>query len=221
MKNFNLPKISGSPESGAFERFFANLPLPNSLKNILWNSGETVFTFVNEYAVTILLTLIIIGIFIIVFKKLKARKNYVKKLWRYNLFFLSKRQMMIPLVTTLARRDNNLVESSILKKLLKIRNECRDISLKKNPKKRLKKEAEISKIFLEYFEKCEEKGTLNKNLKFKKIVSDLEFIDSKLVQLQDIYNKEAKKWNNLVEIPIIKLFFYSLSFRRLQCFDLS
>jgi hypothetical protein len=220
MKNFDLPRISGSIEPGKLEQFFIDFPLANSIKNALWNSGEFIWNFVSKNAAFILLILTIVGISVVIFKKLKARRNYVKKLWQYNLFFLSKRQMMLPLVSTLAKRDNQLVEESVIKKLLKIRNECRDISLKTNPQERLKKESEISKILFDYFEKCEKTGRLKQNPKFKKIVSDLEFIDSKLVQLQKIYNEETKKWNSIVEFPIIKLFFYLFGFRSFRCFNI-
>ncbi len=216
MRKFELPRLSGDIETGIIEQFFIDFPVANYVKNIFWNSGK----FIIENAATILGIFIIIGISIILFRKLKAQQRHVKKLWKYNLFFLSKRQMMIPLVFTLADRDEGLVDKKAMQNLLKIRNECRDISLKNNPQERLLKEKEISLAFLEYFEKCEKSGRIEKNPKFKRIVSDLEFIDEKLIQLQKIYNAETTKWNKLVEFTGIKFFFHILGFRGFRCFDL-
>jgi len=215
MRNFELPRISGDLETGRLEQFFIDFPVANSIKNILWNSGK----FVIENFATILGIFIVVGICIILFRKLKARQNHVKKLWKYNLFFLSKRQMMIPLVFTLSKRDEELVDKNAMKKLLTLRDECRDMSLRNNPNQRLVKEKEISAIFFEYFEKCESTGRLKQNPKFKRIVSDLEFIDEKLIQLQKIYNAETIKWNNLVELWGIKFFFRILGFKGFRCFD--
>ena len=82
-----------------------------------------------------------------------------------------------------------------------IRTRCRDVSFKKSPTERLKLETEVSEILYKYFSKLEKKDQIKAGSKFAKIVQDLEFIDAKLVQLQQVYNAETAKWNRKFGFP--------------------
>lgn len=198
-----IPRIS--PKKSLFEDFFDFL-------EIFWE-------FLIEYQVLILiLSIVIFGI--IFFKKNFSKKEkHLKKIWNYTLFFLTKRQMMIPLVYSLAQKDG-ILDSDILKNLLALRNECRGKSLKKNPTERLKLEQHISQILFYYFSALEKEKKIKPNTKFKKIVNDLEFIDSKLVQLQNVYNIEVIKWNKKVNHKLIGWFFQIFSFKKFEVFEI-
>jgi len=173
--------------------------------------------FFANYGVMLLTTLLILGTFYWIYKNFSARQKQIEKLWVFILFFLTKRQMMIPLVITLSKRDG-ILDKDVQKKLLEIRNECRDISLKKNPKKRLEKEENVSLILFHYFSKLEKKGDIIEGSKFEKTVKDLEFIDAKLVELQGLYNKEVSVWNQVMRMPVVSLFFRLFRFSPLQEF---
>ncbi|MCK5460995.1 LemA family protein [Candidatus Gracilibacteria bacterium] len=127
--------------------------------------------------------------------------------------------MMIPLVFALSQKDG-VLDEEILGKLLKIRNECREKSLRKNPTQRLVLEQKISKILFYYFSTLESEGKIKPNTKFDKIVKDLEFIDAKLVQLQQVYNIETEKWNRLVMHKAVWWFFYIFHFRKFKKFEM-
>jgi hypothetical protein len=118
----------------------------------------------------------------------------IKKLWTYTLFFLSKRIMMIPLIITFSRRGGELSNKKV-EQLLSLRNECRSVSLRKNPKERLEREKKISMALLLFFQELENKGKLPPESSLSKLAEDLEFIDKKLVELQLAYNHEARRWN--------------------------
>lgn len=130
--------------------------------------------------------------------RLWMRQRQIKKLWMFVLFFLTKRQMMIPLVIELAKKENALPES-MRQELLLIREKCRKISFKSSPNKRLELEVEVSKIFMMYFSFLESEQKILPGTKFAKIVSDLEYIDQKLLEMQHLYNLEADKWNKHVQ----------------------
>jgi hypothetical protein len=160
-----------------------------------------------EYQLLILLIVISLVVLYLIIIFFKRRERQVQKLWNFLLFFLSKRQMLIPLVITLSKRDD-ILNLTTQEFLIEIRKKCRENPLEKNPKERLELEVEISKQLFYYFSELEKKELYQNNRKLKKVVSDLEFIDEKLVQLQYLYNKEASRWNTIVYIayPFFKLF---------------
>jgi hypothetical protein len=129
--------------------------------------------------------------------RLRMRKRQIRKLWMFVLFFLTKRQMMIPLIIELAKKENALPES-MRQELMGIREKCRMLSFRTSPNKRLELEIEVSRIFLVYFSFLESENKIHAGTKFAKIVSDLEYIDQKLIEMQHLYNIEAKKWNKHV-----------------------
>ena len=151
-------------------------------------------SFVGENIMYLLLGAIIAGIMKIWVNRLALQRQQVEKLWSFVLFFLSKRQMMIPLIITLAKTQNALPEPQ-RKKLMAIRERCRQTPLQTKPAERFEVEKQVSKIFLDYFSYLEKNKHFDKNSDLARIVKDLEFIDSKLVTLQSMYNREAEKWN--------------------------
>jgi len=138
-------------------------------------------------------------------KKIRQRRDQIQKLWVFILFFLTKRQMMIPLVIRLSEKDN-LLDADLRARLLEIRQKSRETSFKKNPNQRLEIEEQVSKILFLYFSTLEKKDQIKPGTKFAKIVKDLEFIDAKLVQLQKVYNDEALRWNKWVNFPVLSVF---------------
>jgi len=61
-----------------------------------------------EYQLLILLIVISLVVLYLIIIFFKRRERQVQKLWNFLLFFLSKRQMLIPLVITLSKRDDIL-----------------------------------------------------------------------------------------------------------------
>jgi len=169
-------------------------PLPSSEVGETLSTMEIVRNFWNEHMAWMFLVFVVFGILKLTVNNVKRREKNIEKIWRFILFFLSKRQMMIPLIYTLAKQDNGLDEVS-LKKLLHIRMQCRQYSIKKHLKKRMELERKFSQILILYFEKLEKDGILEKDPLLQHVGKDLEFIDQKLVQLQAVYNKEAEIWN--------------------------
>ncbi len=158
---------------------------------------STIWTFLLEYQMLILVIACIIALITWFIKRNKKKSSEIRKIWIFTLFFLTKRQMMLPLVVTLAKKDG-ILDEEVRERLLAIRDRCRDTSLKKDPIIRLELEQQVSKILFYYFNKLEIENKIKKGTKFEKIVKDLEFIDAKLVQLQFVYNRESEKWNNTV-----------------------
>ena len=162
--------------------------------------------FLTEYLfLVIAFALFCLAIYLIV-KKFHERKKQIEKLWIFTLFFLTKRQMMIPLVITLSKRDE-ILDSKTQDLLMNIRGKCREVSFKRHPRQRLKIEEDVSKILFRYFNTLEKEEKIKSGTKFEKIVKDLEFIDAKLVQLQKSYNQEVSQWNHIMNVPFVKYIF--------------
>lgn len=194
------------------------IPVKKSFFENAFNFLKIFGDFLIEYQ-TLILVFSILLFGIIFFKKTFSKKEkHLKKIWNYTLFFLTKRQMMIPLVYSLSQKDG-ILDSQILKNLLEIRNKCRTKSLKKNPTERLKLETEVSKILFFYFSTLEKENKIKPNTRFGKIINDLEFIDSKLVQLQKVYNQEATKWNKKIKNKLIGWLFHIFNFKKFKTFN--
>ncbi len=161
---------------------------------------EILSNFFIQYGVNILIILVILAIIIVVLKRIHSRQKKIEKLWIFILFFLTKRQMLIPLVISLSKKDK-LLDDQTQKELLSIRDECRQISLKKDPEARMEMEEKVSEILFHYFTNLDRDKKIQQGTKFEKIVRDLEFIDGKLVQLQKVYNREVERWNKIVTLP--------------------
>ena len=165
---------------------------------------DTIILWLSENGLWVIALIISLSVIIYFLKKLKKKHQEIQKLWLFTLFFLTKRQMMIPLVVSLSRNDK-ILDPKTQTKLMEIREKCRDINFKSRPNARLKLEEEVSTILLEYFTRLEEKSQIKPGSKFAKIVHDLEFIDAKLVQLQAVYNQEVEHWNQKLKFPTIKV----------------
>jgi hypothetical protein len=173
-------------------------PIP-SLEEPSLTTFEIIRNFWNEHMAWMFLVLVTFGLIKLAINNVKQREQNIQKIWRFILFFLSKRQMMIPLIYTLAKRDKGLNDEA-LKKLLHIRMQCRQYSIKKHLKKRMELERRFSEILVQYFSKLEQDGILEKDPLLLHVGKDLEFIDQKLVQLQTVYNNEAETWNKKLTI---------------------
>jgi len=155
---------------------------------------ETLRNIWNQYAAWFLLFIAVLALVKLSIDALKREQKQVEKIWKFLLFFLSKRQMMLPLVHTLAKRDRMLDEEK-LKEILVLREKCQNCSFRRSPTERMALEKSVSRILFKYFSELEQKGHIHAGSKFERLMKDLEFIDEKLVQLQKIYNQEAATWN--------------------------
>lgn len=177
-----------------------------------------VWSAVQAYWWVGLLILLLLGGIFILLLRLKKRQKQIQKLWLFTLFFLQKRQMLIPLVVSLSKKDG-LIEAATQKQLLDIRDRCREVPFKRHPLKRLVLEREVSEILFSYFSGLAEKNGILPGTKFEKIVRDLEFIDAKLVQLQKSYNYETGRWNRLVSYPVLGAFLSLFGLKVQEPFD--
>lgn len=164
------------------------------MREWLWNFFKGIETFFALYGTWFWAGLVFLGIFFLGVSYFRRRQKMIEKLWHLILFFLSKRQMMIPLVFTFAQRDQLLSEKD-LSTLLEIRALSRSVPLRKDPEKRMTIEKKVSQILFSFFDKMEKKENYPSQKTMKKIMKDFEFIDEKLVELQQVYNREALKWN--------------------------
>ena len=174
-------------------------PMPSMSGEESSTTFDIIRNFWNEHMAWMFLAFVIAGLVKLMVNNAKRHEQNIQKIWRFILFFLSKRQMMIPLVYTLAKRDKALDEAS-LKTLLDIRTQCRRYSIKKHFQKRIVFERKFSEILVQYFTKLEQDGTLSKDALLLSVGQDLEFIDQKLVQLQTLYNRHPLipkiNWHN-------------------------
>lgn len=167
--------------------------------------AENILAWLGQNAVIILIVVAAVALVVWGIRRIRQRRDQIQKLWVFILFFLTKRQMMIPLVIRLSEKDG-VLDTDLRDKLMDIRQKCRDVSFKKHPDRRLEIEEQVSKILFFYFSNLEKNNQITKGTKFAKLAKDLEFIDAKLVQLQKVYNNEAARWNKWTNFPVISLF---------------
>ncbi len=190
-----------------------NTPLPAGIKPpTFWERviPEWVWDFIafgNEHILWFIAFLIIVLLIKFAIDHKRKQQKQIHKLWLYTLFFLSKRQMMLPLIVTLSQRDG-LLDDETLEEILDIRQKCRDVSFKKHPKKRLELEKIVSQVLYHYFSNLEKQGKIREKSKFEHVIHDLEFIDEKLVALQKTYNQAAYAWNK--HLRMFPGFFFKL-----------
>ena len=177
-----------------------NSPLPAGITPpTFWERvlPEWVWDFIafgNDHILWFIAGLILILLIKFAIDRKRKQQKQIHKLWLFTLFFLSKRQMMIPLIVTLSRRDG-LLDDETLEDLLEIRQKCREVPFKKSPQKRLELEQRVSRILYRYFSDLDAQGKIREKSKFEHVIHDLEFIDNKLVELQKTYNQASYAWN--------------------------
>ncbi len=201
------------------DRKVVRVPTENPVWTQFLDFLNMIWGFLVTYQVWIFIIALCLALGIWFFKHHKKQSSEIRKLWIFTLFFLTKRQMMIPLVVTLGRRDN-IIDEATEKALLEIRDRCRDVSLKKDPVNRLALEREVSKALFYYFSSLESQHKIKKGTKFEKIMKDLEFIDAKLVQLQSVYNRESEKWNKKVTWKLTGWFYALFQFHPFEKFEM-
>ncbi len=181
-------------------------PLPSSLNNLSedFNLFSYLKNSVEEYLPWFFLFIVIIAIFKLALNSLHREKMRLEKLKKFIVFFLSKRQMMLPLVYTFATQDQ-LLDKNALEEILSIRLQAKNMPFKENPQARMQLEKTVSRILFKYFSDLEKTGKIKSNSKFTSVLKDLEFIDEKLVELQKVYNNEVGIWNSKL-IPLRQLF---------------
>ncbi len=185
MNNFILPLPDGISPPTWWEKIFPEWMI---------FAAHDIVSFLNEHIIWVFVLGVVILLIKFWYDAERRKFLQIKKLWTFTLFFLSKRLMMIPLIITFSRRGGELSNKKV-EQLLGLRNECRSVSLRKNPKERLRREKKISLALFHFFQELETKNQLAKGSALAHFAKDLEFIDKKLVELQLAYNHEARRWN--------------------------
>ncbi len=196
-----------------FEKFLSQFPI--SWQETLYSWGNVIKNFWDSYATWILLIIVILALLKVMISVVRRQEKSIQKLWNLLLFFLSKRQMMIPLIYTVAKREKMLKDEE-LQKLLEIKQKCHSMPFKKDPQKRLEVEKEASRVLFSYFSQVEQKK--QKNPIMQQVIKDFEFMDQKLVELQKVYNQAAQSWNKKRNIFPISLLAGIFRFKRFQPF---
>ena len=124
------PSIKTKTESSEFIDFLGDRTV---------GAFKSAFDFLFENIGTVLGAILTFGVLGFIYYKLHKKQAYIQKIWLYTLFFLTKRQMTIPLVYSLAKKDK-VLDDNELNELLEIRAICRHVSLRKSPAQRLKLE---------------------------------------------------------------------------------
>jgi len=216
-----MPQPSGYIPPNKFEKFWTdfwnNLVIPPVVRDFFEQSKEFFLYIWQNYSLYIGIGLSVFFVFFCINKFFRKKEKKIKKLWLFTLFFLSKRQMFIPLIYRLAQKDKNLEEKE-LQEILDARLQCKKISLKKKPKDRFLLEKKLSQALAKYFTNLESQEKIKENSKFYKILQDLEFIDKKLSELHKIYNSHVHHWNNYFNKKILLLFFKIFRFKRFEMF---
>lgn len=167
---------------------------PQSFSEYAWDQIVEIMFWLIQNQVSIWLVLISILLLSLGYLKLRRAHHTINRLWNLTLFFLTKRLMLLPIIYRIAQIEG-VLDNEKCQKMLQIRSECRHTSLRNNPTQRLQKESELSRILYDFFSELDDRGEITKHPKLQKLVQDLEFIDAKLVELQNLYNQHAKKWN--------------------------
>ncbi len=198
-ENTTTPRPHGIEKPSFWETY-----LPDWLINFF----EQSWNFIDSHILWFIIAIVVILAVKFLYDQQRKDRRKVEKVWKYILFFLSKRQMIIPLVATLAKRDDAISEKTH-QELMDIRNNCRETPLRQKPKARYSLEMDVSRILFEYFSKLEKQEKITSGSKLERVIKDLEFIDQKLTQLQAVYNCEVTRWNKKTEGPLkvfLKLF---------------
>ena len=183
-------------EQSSLSGFFA----PDTAK-MLYGVAEGIAVFLQTFwwlVIPIGCALVVLGVLIWWIGK---KQRTLEILQIYFAFFLTKRLMIVPTLLTLSRQDQN-IDAHTYKQILAFRRLAMDTSLIRESRKRMTAEAELS---VELFRFCEQ---LEKNLppRTNPLISDLEFIDQKLVALHQNYNQAARAWDNLrAKFPPLRL----------------
>lgn len=214
----NTPLPDGVAPS-VWEKIFQILSpsLSPELQIQVWSVFVQIELFFSVWGAWITLGLVLVGCGELIILSLRRKQKSIQKLWTLILFFLSKRQMMIPIIFTFAQRDQLLSEQE-LDKLLEIRALSRSVPLRQDPEKRMKIEREISEILFRFFTKIEKNKNYPSQKTMHRILEDLEFIDEKLVELQKVYNREALFWNQKRNFPLVRPWAFLFQFPSFKFF---
>ena len=177
---------------------------------------RSIFYWIIENAFWLGILVLALSALWFLFQQVKERQTEIQRLWGFLLFFLSKRHMMLPVLHTVSSREKYLDEES-LGKITKLRQQAREVSLRQNPAQRMGIEGDVSNLLVEIFTKVEKSPSAKNNQIIKTIGKDLEFVDEKLVELQEKYNATASRFNSrYVQSPIGKV----LSLFKVRAFPL-
>ena len=210
------PRIAGTPPPSPFEQHWNEFwqwaagPFSPEFFAVLARARE--FLVANFPIISAIF--VVAFLLALAFHSLRKRQKRIQKIWKFITLFLLKRQMIVPMLYTLGKNENQLRPTQ-LQKLLEIRAELSDFAAKNQVKNRIAREFEISEIIFDYFSLLEKNKSFAKNPKFRVLVRDLEFIDQKLVELQPIYNLEVENWNALFR-PIVKYALLALGMRKFE-----
>ena len=124
----------------------------------------------------------------------RKKQQHMRKLWDLLVFFLMKRQMSIPIIYTLSKRQQ-LFSAEKLAELLTMREQCQQLSLRTQTNQRLDHERNFSQLLFRFFSQAEASQSMKLGSALRQLAEDFEFMDQKLVQIQGAYNAEVAIWN--------------------------
>lgn len=215
----NTPRVPGTEAPSWWD--LLELRGQRFLQQLLGEKGQdrinAFFDFILVHYVTILSIIAGLLILWLIITRLRRKQRQIIELWQWILFFLTKRQMMIPLIITLAKRKNMMIPST-QKLLLQIRKESRLTSLKKHPQQRLLVEKKISQALQDFFSKAEYAQMLSRDPRLIQIAEDLQFFDTKLIQLQSLYSDNTQRWNKSFMFPVFGIFLRIFGIKKLTPF---
>jgi hypothetical protein len=192
----NKVPLPAGVELSMWEKFYRNISIwfSEETREKIWNFFQWMDQFLQDFGMWIFAGALCVALLFLVLMFIRRRQRNIHKLWKLILFFLSKRQMILPLVYTFAKRDT-LLNDQQLEEILIIRDQSQRVPFQKNPTQRMAIEMKVSKLLFDFFEHIESHPHHPSQAIIKKMESDFEFIDDRLVELQQIYNREAEKWN--------------------------
>lgn len=175
------------------EDFWAVFELEGSLGFELLQLGRNILYWVIENALWLGVLVLLLAALWFVHMAIEEKKLEIRRLWSFLLFFLSKRLMILPLLHDTGL-ENGWISQETAQKMVTLRQKARTQSLRTQPKARMQTEMEVSRLLVDIFTKIEQEKGLNHPI-ITNVGADLEFIDEKLVTLQQKYNEEAYAFN--------------------------
>ncbi len=186
---------------------------PGEIQTMIQTIAKKIWFVWDIYGAWILLILICIFVIWFVCHMARKKQRNIEKVWHILTYFLTKRQMMLPIAYTLSKRGNFLPETT-LREILFLREEGGAISLKKNPHERLKQEQKVTRLLYDFFTFLEKENKILPHSRMEKFMRDCQFIHEKLQELQKVYNTAAFHWNKTYDVWPILIFAKIFGFQK-------
>lgn len=215
----NRVPLPAGVELSIWERLYRNVStwFSDETREVIWNFFQWLDVFLQQFGMWIFAGFLCLALLFLALTFIRRRQRNIEKLWKLILFFLAKRQMILPLIYTFAKRDS-LLDENQLQDILIIRDQSQQIPFQKNPTQRMAIEMKVSILLSDFFTHIEGQSPHPSQAIIQKLSSDFEFIDTKLVELQKVYNREAQQWNRKRQTFPISFFAFLFRFPSFQLF---